>query len=221
LLLLESKAIGRTDAYERVIHQVLNRYVLEDDGFVNNTGKYHVPRFLLNDFARNWWTMAVDFAYKKKTRFGKGAAIRNIKLRFSRKLIYVSGLLTCYGCHIKLDDFKTKGICPGAGSAADCISCLSERLNRTPIEILADAFLHLPHLDGEAKKTIDAYEGFLGILTNEASRKCLEDLDSDSYDNEIFDHARKLSHDFRDGLMDLFFDQMSEMLELTRNYGVF
>jgi hypothetical protein len=66
-----------------------------------------------------------------------------------------------------------------------------------------------------------AYEGFLGILTNEASRKCLEDLDSDSYDDETFDHARKLSHDFRDGLMDLFFDQKSEMLELTRNYGVF
>jgi hypothetical protein len=43
--------------------------------------------------------------------------------------------------------------------------------------------------------------------------------DSDSYDNETFDRARMLSHDFRDGLMDLFFDQKSGMLELTKNHG--
>ena len=44
-------------------------------GFVLGSGPYHVPRFLLNDFARYWWTMAVDFAYKQRTRFGEGAAI--------------------------------------------------------------------------------------------------------------------------------------------------
>jgi hypothetical protein len=221
LLLLESKAIGGKEAYDRVIQQILNRYVAEDDGFMDKTGKYHVPRFLLNDFARNWWTMAVDFAYKKRTRFGKGAAIRNIKLRFSRKLIYVSGLLTCFGCHMELDDLKAKDICRIAGSSADCVHCLIQRLNQTPIEILADAFLHLPHLDNVAKKTLDAYEGFLGILTNEDSRTCLENLDSDSYDDKTYGHARSLSHDFRDGLMDLFFDQKSDMFELTKNYGVF
>ena len=122
---------------------------------------------------------------------------------------------------MELDDLKSKGICAGIGSAADCVSCLKQRLNQTPIEILADAFLHLPHLYGTAKKILDAYEGFLGILSNETSRKRLEELDSDSYGDETFDRARMLSHDFRDGLMDLFFDQKSGMLELTKNYGVF
>src|ERR1017187_8662052 len=40
LLLLESAVVGRPDAYERVVKNVLQRYVLEDDGFVNASGKY-------------------------------------------------------------------------------------------------------------------------------------------------------------------------------------
>jgi hypothetical protein len=221
LLLLESKVVGREDAYDRVINQILNRYVLEDHGFVERSGKYHVPRFLLNDFARNWWTMAVDFAYKKRRRFGKGAAIRNIKLRFSRKLIYVSGLLICFGCDITLDDLKPSDICPDKGKAPDCVNCLKRRLQRTPIEILADALLHLPHLDPKAKKIFTAYDGFLAILADETLRKGLENLDADSYEDKAFGDARRLSHDFRDGLIDLFFDQKSQMYEMTKNYGVF
>jgi predicted nucleotidyltransferase len=52
LLLLESIAIGRSEAYERVIKSVLRRYISEDDGFRQGHGKTHVPRFLQNDFAR-------------------------------------------------------------------------------------------------------------------------------------------------------------------------
>lgn len=222
LLLLESEVIGRQEAYDRVLDQILSRYVLEDDGFVHATAQFHVPRFLLNDFARNWWTMTIDFAYKKRTRFGEGAAIRNIKLRFSRKLIYVSGLLACFGCHLALDDLKPTGTCPSLGKAPECIECLKRRLRRTPIDILVDAFLKLPRLDKTAKKILDSYNGFLGILANEHHRSRLEMLDSDTYEkDEVFRMARDLSHEFREGLIDLFFDEPSHLFQLTKNYGVF
>lgn len=71
LLLLESTVIGRREAYDRVVKHILSRYILEDARFVSKDTNFRVPRFLLNDLARYWRTMAVDFAYKRRTRAQK------------------------------------------------------------------------------------------------------------------------------------------------------
>ena len=63
-MLLESVALGRQEAHQSVIRAVLKRYLIEDPSFGRQSGPYRVPRFLLNDFARYWRTMTVDFAYK-------------------------------------------------------------------------------------------------------------------------------------------------------------
>jgi hypothetical protein len=80
LLLLESAVIGRRDAHKRVLSNVLLRYLKEDRGLWHESGKFKVPRFLLNDIARYWRTMAVDFASKQRARGNEGFAMRNIKL---------------------------------------------------------------------------------------------------------------------------------------------
>jgi hypothetical protein len=47
LLPLESAAVGRRDAYNRVIGYILDRYLLEDRSFLKPNARYRVPRFLL------------------------------------------------------------------------------------------------------------------------------------------------------------------------------
>jgi malate synthase len=77
-------------------------------------------------------------------------------------------------------------------------------------------------MDAIARKIFDAYEAFLGILANESKRTYLEELDTVDFEtDEEFRSARKVSHDFGDGLLDLFFDEKSKIYKLTRNYGVF
>jgi predicted nucleotidyltransferase len=225
LLLLESAAIGQPDAYDRVVRNVLRRYLGEDRNFASKTSQYHIPRFLLNDFARYWRTMAVDFAYKAKARTGEGTAIRNIKLRMSRKMIYVSGLLTCFACQLKLISPLGSTACPQPGGNDEmllCVDCLREFVRNPPLEILAFAILKLgADALSPAKKILTAYDEFIGILADDQKRETLEKLTVDKMESStLFDESRKISHRFRDGLIELFFDN-KELAPLTRTYGVF
>ena len=219
LLLLESRAIGRDDAYRRVTRHILNRYLEEDRGLWRSS-THHVPRFLQNDFARYWRTITVDFAYKIRDRAGRGWAIRNMKLRMSRKLIYVSGLLACFCCHFKFADDPQVFTDPGRRK--EVAEHLQELFNMTSLEIVASVFNGMPHLAGAERKIFESYDGFLGIIANEDKRKRLEELkEEDAERDEVYQEARQYSHTFRDGLLEFFFDAESGMDELTKNYGVF
>ncbi len=200
----------------------MQRYIHEDDGFSRVPGKYHVPRFLQNDFARYWRTMAVDFAYKRRTRFGKGAALRNFKLRMSRKLLYVSGLLSCFSCELDLTAGSRLFPCEKFAGTPECVACLRESIRRTPLEILATVILAFDHLQDTGRKLFDAYDRFIGLLADNATRDYLEKLPvrPDPQD-PVWERARMVTHDFRDALLELFFDQESRLAELTRMYGVF
>jgi len=222
LLLLESSAVGRPDAYERVTKSVLRRYINEDDGFRRGSGKYHVPRFLQNDFARYWRTMAVDFAYKRRSRFGHGAAMRNFKLRMSRKLIYVSGLLTCFSCELNMNVRPRLFPCPAPSGSPECVACLHDFLRLTPLEILATTLLAFPHLEATALSLFNSYDRFLGLLGDQPTRDHLENLPPDPDESDaIWAEARRITHQFRDALLELFFDKKSRLYDLTRMYGVF
>ena len=223
LLLLESAALGRKDARDRVIKNVLSRYVHEDYGLIYSAGPSNVPRFLQNDLARYWRTVAVDFAYKQRQRGDKGWALRVAKLRISRKLTYVSGLLMCFSCELeKSNELFAKATDPQSKLHA-FIGHLSKYTDKTPLEVLAQAILRYPQLDETARKLFDAYDKFLAILNDEAKRKHLDELARESVaGDEIYENVRDLSHRFQESLDGMFFDQTeTDIPKLTRIYGVF
>lgn len=207
LLLLESAVIGRRDAHGRVLSNVLHRYLKEDRGLWYGSGTFKVPRFLLNDIARYWRTMAVDFASKQRARGNEGFAMRNIKLRLSRKLIYISGLLACFSCHLDLGEDQKKQVYP-MKAVQPLVDHLRRHLELTPLESLAAALLKLEELDASTAKLFKAYDEFVGILADESilddgktPRKHLEDLAVEDLDSDpVFKKARDISHDFRDAV---------------------
>lgn len=164
--------------------------------------------------------MAVDFAYKARTRGNGGMALRNFKLRMSRKLIYVSGMLSCYACHLGFAQGTPGERCSGQEQA--CIRCLRAFMCRPPLEVLADVLLRLGGSASEPALTImNAYDEFVGVLSDRDQRAALDALKQEDFDtSDVFDAPRRISHEFRDGLKTLFFN-VPEIYELTSIYGLF
>ncbi|HSY91660.1 MAG TPA: nucleotidyltransferase domain-containing protein [Candidatus Binatus sp.] len=222
LLLLESRAIGKnTEAYERVIRGVIGRYLAEDNHqLTHDLQKYRVPRFLLNDIVRFWRTMAVDFASKQRDRGGEGWGLRNAKLRMSRKLIFASGMLVCFGAH--LDPALQKKISTDNNELKfHLLQHIRDNVKLTPLEILAKSIGPYSIPNAISKELFDSYTKFLKVLDDKDDRKALENLRSeDSRTDPTFKRIRGISESFEHALDYIFFEN-PQIAALTRKYGVF
>lgn len=222
LLLLESLTIGPTVAHERVIRTILERYLGEDRGLWYGRSQRVVPRFLLNDIVRYWRTMTVDFAYKQYERGGKGFAIRNVKLRLSRKLIFVSGLVLCFAPAILLDGESATELRSKRENLPRLIELLLPWLRLSPLEKLAKVLLLFDEHADAARRLMDSYDGFLGLLGDTVMRG---ELESVSYDelggSRAFREGLNYSREFQEALESIFLRSEGLLTDLTLKYGVF
>jgi predicted nucleotidyltransferase len=219
LLLLESVPIGPVSSVEvhsRVVRSVLDCY-LGDDVVVRE----RVPHLLLNDVVRYWRTMTVDFAAKARERGNKGWALRNLKLRTSRKLIFAAGLVMC----LDRVDGASASAAPSADgddARADLLEQLVAKAGETPLDTLAGATLGRPEMAPLARPVFDAYDLFLGLLNDPSRRAHLEKLlREDAERDPGWMAARQIARDFGQAIESFFFDPPSVYAGAIRKYGVF
>jgi predicted nucleotidyltransferase len=204
LLLLESVAIGRNEAHERVMRNVLSRYLYEDRGLWFGTSKMKVPRFLFNDISRYWRTMAVDFPYKQRTRPGGDFALKNFKLRLSRKLIYLAGMLACFECQIGFTTSEERTAFYQTKQVEPVIDRVRTVLDKSPLEIVAGSLLPYPYLDAANKSFFDAYNEFLEMLADPVIRERLRTLPVDELNDPVAIRYRNVAHRYMEAIRAIF-----------------
>jgi predicted nucleotidyltransferase len=221
LLIQESQPFYKRDAYDRILKHILSRYLKDDRGLRFGTLRFKVPRILLNDIVRYWRTVTVDFVEKQRGQAGRGWGLRNAKLRMSRKLIFATGMLSCFSCELlpcgeALEELSTNH------STIGMEEYLRKFVQTPPLEILATLLLERNIKHETALKLFSSYNAFLTLLDDEGKRNRLKELPLDEISTDaVFAEVRKFSHEFQEGLTALFFYDDEKLRDLTIFYGVF
>ena len=180
LILLEGEWLVNPDGLREFRRAILKRYIQE--GMTD----HQLALFLLNDIIRYYRTVAVDYEFKtSRNGDSKPWAIRNIKLVFSRKLLYASGLFS--------------------------IGMTADRARDDKIQILEELF-ELPVIDrmkricGDSKieGVLKSYNKFLGELENPEVRERLVTLKPTERRDPVFRRVKNEGHHFTRELLKLF-----------------
>ena len=179
LFMLEGEWLYNAVEFRSFRREILDRYIQE------GMADHHLALFLLNDVIRYYRTVAVDYEYKTSGSGGKPWAIRNIKLVFSRKLLYASGLFS--------------------------IARTVDRTRQEKIRTLEHLF-GLPVVDrmveicGEAemRPVLNSYNRFLSVLEDVTLRELFEELPGDARSNAKFREIKNEGHRFTRELLRLF-----------------
>ena len=177
LILLECDHLVGEGSLENCRHQMVERYVND------HIRDKNIIRFFLNDLIRYHKTMGVDFEFKT-SEDGKSWGTRNIKLQFSRKLLYFSGVLVAAESADK--------------SPADKRRLANEMFALTPRQ-------RIKRVCGEKSAEIfELYDRFLGRMSDPTFRAVADiaTINRETH-NQEFKNAKLEGHQFSDALYNL------------------
>jgi hypothetical protein len=200
LLALESRELcgsARGDAVDRILARYLQA----------SRTDFQPPRFLLNDLVRYWRTICVDFEGKRAAAGGEDPkwAMRNAKLRTSRKLLFAGGLVPLLLCRVCV--------------AGEMQGFLRRWFDAPPLDRLAAAF-SLVEADEVGVRTLAAYDRWLGLMADPAARTALAAVPPDAPESSpVFATARTIGEEFENGLLSLLFS--TPLGQVTRRYAIF
>lgn len=170
LFLLEGEPLSDVAGFRTARRALLERYIaprVSDD---------MLPLFLLNELIRYYRTIAVDYEFKTGEA-DKPWGLRNLKLVFSRKLLYASGLFAIAATR--------------EGGAQAKVARLEALLDLTPIDRLAA--ICGPEA---ASPVLDRYAYFLHRLAQPGVRRHLERLTRRERDDPVFRDLKDAGYAF-------------------------
>lgn len=175
LILLEGGWLYNEEIFKKAQSDILKRYIKP------SISSHKLALFLLNDIIRFYRTACVDFEYKTFEQ-KKDWGIRNIKLVFSRKLLYFSGIIS--------------------------VAETADKSWEEKIKILEDCFILSPTeriikiCGSNANGALSLYSEFLEYIGNEEHREELKNTtNKDRKKSQIFTHLKTNSHIFNDELL--------------------
>ena len=167
LFLTEGYAVGQSTLFREQKKALIERYVQD------NITDHQLALFLLNDIVRYYRTVCVDFEYKTFEQ-RKEWGLRNIKLIFSRKLLYYAGILMVAETYQRTLSEKRE--------------ILSRLMELTPLQRISEICGH------NADKALAEYDYFLGQISDRATRDLLSSVQRDDDQPEIFRRLKNTGH---------------------------
>lgn len=176
LFLLEGTWLFNEERFHTYRKRLIEKYIKE------SITEHQIGKFFLNDIIRYYRTIATDFEYKV-SEARKSWGLRNIKLLFSRKLIYFSGIL------VVAETYNLPRI--------DKINKTIELLNLTPLERIANLSKQEPEM------IFNIYNTFLEKIAQRDVRLSLDSVERDKRnENPEFLSLKELGQEFSLSLSD-------------------
>lgn len=219
LLLFESVSVGNDEVRQQAIEEVLHRYCYDyhPDMRAPDT-PFTVPRFLLNDLARYWRMVCVDFGAKQWRAGRQDWYLRYAKLITTRKILFAGSLMTV----LLAASLPTRSDREGYEGLIDH---LREHSNMTPLARLLSAYDigEAPTKEALASVLAD-YEEFTALMLHRNSRTLLKSgsvtAGEDDRVRELRQRVEVIGTRMQDALEQIFFKD-SSLAPLTRRYGLF
>lgn len=182
LILTESYFLYNENLCRDVLSEIFNKYTKK----ANESGKE--PRELINEIVRYYRTITLDYKFKTEEQ-NKSWAVRNFKLRYSRKFLYVTTIAMIFTAMKKVRD-KEK------------YEYIRTHINLPPLVKLGKVLIENHNISYH--EPFICYNKFLEYLSNDEIREELENLPYEKrYESHVFREFKRNSDKFDETLRNL------------------
>lgn len=183
LFLLEGKCLFNQELFNEFRQRLIEQYIKPTES------DKQLSRFFLNDIIRYYRTITTDFEHKVSEK-SKSWGVRNIKLTFSRKILYFGGIIAVAEASQKDREIK--------------VEKTLKLLDMSPLE-------RIEYIGKDkVSKVFEHYDYFLEKISDEDTRKELDKVDRENNP----DKNPKIYREMKDRSKE-FSLALSELLEQT------